>query len=99
MLAAALLVTVAAAALIVLGMITGASRSFERGVAPLDAVLIQEAAGVIALALWSVFGRRLLRALRQPRDARASTAGLHIGAVAALATVAWAVLRLAQYAA
>jgi len=86
------LAELALAAIVVLGMVTGIRREFEKGVAPLGAVIAVQGLGALTLALLSV-GLRQCSSAWQGRPARC-TRWLLVGT---LSWVVWAFFRVVEY--
>ncbi len=81
-------------AFVVVGMITGLDRTFDRGTAPLSAMVIQEALGVLSLAALAAVALRLPQFARG--QGRGRTALLFVLACGACGV--WALSRIVEYA-
>ena len=81
-------------AFVVVGMITGLDRTFDRGTAPLSAMLIQEALGVVSLAALAAVALRLPQFARG--RGRGRTALLFV--LACVVCGLWVWSRIAEYA-
>jgi cbb3-type cytochrome oxidase subunit 3 len=64
------------AAYVAVGMVDGSDRRFERGVAPLEATIMQEVAGAVALVSLALVAWRLRRFARG--DGVVATIGLFL---------------------
>jgi hypothetical protein len=82
------------AAYVAVGMVRGSDRTFERGVAPLEATIMQEVAGAVALVSLASVAWRLRRFARG--DGVVATIGLFLLSI--LLCLVWAVGYAAQHA-
>lgn len=76
------------------GMVDGSDRKFERGVAPLDAVIMQEVAGAVALVSLASVAWRLRRFARG--DGVVATIGLFLLSI--VLCLVWAYAYAGQHA-
>jgi hypothetical protein len=86
--------TLVMATYVAVGMVRGADRSFDKGVAPLGATIVQEVAGAIALVALASVGWRLRRFARG--DGAGTTIALFLLSV--VLCLVWAGAYAAQHA-
>jgi uncharacterized membrane protein len=86
--------TLVLAAYVAVGMVRGSDRSFDKGVAPVGATILQEVAGAIALVALASVAWRLRRFARG--DGGGATIGLFLLSV--VLCLVWAVAYAAQHA-